>query len=63
MLAMKPGLGLPTAGLSGFAPAPSEVEIGLQRSAVRLARAALRPLGRVLDRMTARHDTSDHDRS
>jgi hypothetical protein len=42
MLAMKPGLGLPTVGLSGIAPAAAEVEIAVQKSAARLARAAPR---------------------
>jgi len=63
MLAMKPGLGLPTVGLSGLAPAAAEVEIAVQKSAARLTRAAWRPLRRLLDRMTMRHDASAHDRS
>ncbi len=63
MLAMKPGLGLPTVGLSGFAPAACGAQSAVRTSAVRLARAVAHPFGRVLDRMRSRHENSAHDRS
>jgi len=63
MLAMKPGLGLPTVRLSGFAPAASEVEIAAHKFAVRFAKGALHSLARAVGRMAGRPGGSDHDRS
>jgi hypothetical protein len=62
VLAMKPGLGLPTAGLPEFTPGAPAVEIAVQQAVVRVAREELRRIGRVVDRVTRRRHDSTNDR-
>jgi hypothetical protein len=59
---MKPGLGLPTAGLPEFAPGAPAVEIAVQQALVRVAREGLRRVGRVVDRVGRRRHDSTNDR-
>lgn len=53
MLKLKSELSLPAAGLTGFEPPLSEVEVSVQSSMHRFAKDVLRPVGQELDKMSA----------
>jgi len=49
---LKTELSLPAAGLTGFEPPLTELEVSVQETVHRFARDVLRPIGRELDRMS-----------